>query len=219
VRRRRTLHTPRSTLSAVTGSQSTWLVLERLLREAQRIGMLGSRPIPEVIAHAQSFVAAIPAGVRTIVDLGTGAGIPGLVVAVARPDVHVTMVDRREKRTDFVHRAIRALDAHGHARVVCADVEVLMNDRQWMGTFDAAMSRGFGAPYTTVLWASRLVRPGGWVIISEPPVEHANRWDTRQLAAIGVSTPVRHGAVAVFHVEHRDPSGGSPHHPGGPAVA
>jgi 16S rRNA (guanine527-N7)-methyltransferase len=203
----------------VTGTQATAVVLERLLREAQRIGMLGSRPIPEVIAHAQSFVAALPDGVRNVVDLGTGAGIPGLVVAVARPDLVVTMVDRREKRTDFVHRAIRALDAHDRARVVCADVEILINDRQWMGTFDVAMSRGFGAPYTTVLWAARLVRPGGWVMISEPPIEHANRWDPRQLAAIGVAPPVRHDAVAVFHVEHRDPSGGTPTHPGGPAVA
>jgi 16S rRNA (guanine527-N7)-methyltransferase len=193
--------------------------LERLLREAQRIGMLGARPIPEVIAHAESFVAALPDNVRTVVDLGTGAGVPGLILAVARPHLRVTMVDRREKRTDFVHRAIRALDLHDTARVVCADVETLTNDRHWMGSFDAAVSRGFTAPYTTVLWAARLVRPGGWVLVSEPPATAANRWEPRQLAAIGVSTPTRHGAVAVFHVEHRDPSGGTPTDPSRPAVA
>lgn len=193
--------------------------LERLLREAQRIGMLGARPIPEVIMHAESFVGALPADVRTVVDLGTGAGIPGLVIAVARPDLRVTMVDRREKRTDFVHRAIRALDLQATARVVCADVETLSNDRQWMASFDAAVSRGFTAPHTTVLWAARLVRPGGWVLVSEPPATQNSRWEPRQLAAIGVSAPVRHGAVAVFHVEHRDPSGGTPTDPPRPAVA
>lgn len=207
------------TLGSVVAPDIARTTLERLLREAQRIRMLGARPIPEVIAHAESFVAALPGDVRTVVDLGTGAGVPGLIIAVFRPDVRVTMVDRREKRTDFVHRAIRALDVVETARVVCANVETLINDRQWMGSFDAAVSRGFAAPLTTVLWAARLVRPGGWVLVSEPPHDVVDRWEPRQLAAIGVSPPSRQGPVAVFHVEHRDPSGGTPTDPLRPSVA
>ena len=70
-------------------------LLTSILVRAQAEGALGARPIVEVISHTRSFVAALPDGVLSVMDLGSGAGIPGLVVALDRPLLQVTLVDRR----------------------------------------------------------------------------------------------------------------------------
>lgn len=176
--------------------------LQAVLGEAQRVGALGRAPIEEVIRHALAFVTALPRDTRTCVDLGSGAGVPGLVVAVVRPDVRVTLVDRREKRTDALLRATHRLGIHDRSEVVCADVETLVVDPAWMRRFDAAVSRGFGPPQHTLAMATKLVRHGGVVVISEPPVDVPSRWSDAVVQAAGASRRERLGAVSLFHVEH-----------------
>ena len=83
--------------------------LIRIFSAAQRIGALGSQPIKDMIAHACAFADALPLSVRTCVDLGSGAGVPGLVIAIARPEIQLTLVDRRSKRTDALQRSVKAL--------------------------------------------------------------------------------------------------------------
>jgi 16S rRNA (guanine527-N7)-methyltransferase len=177
--------------------------LRAVLGEAQRIGALGRAPIDEIIRHAGAFVDALPLDTRTCVDLGTGAGIPGLVLAVARPDLRVTLMDRREKRTDALHRAVRALGVESTTEIVCAEVETLVANPSRRGRFDAAVSRGFGPPAFTLTMSSVLVRSGGVVIISEPPVELPSRWSQELLREAEVTSWERLGAVSMFHVEHR----------------
>ncbi len=62
----------------------------------------------------------------TVIDLGAGGGIPGLVIAHDRPDLHLTMVDRRSKRTDFLERVMRRLRWSAHVAVIAADVEAVI---------------------------------------------------------------------------------------------
>lgn len=179
----------------------------RVLTRAQAHGALGARPIAEVMEHARSFVAALPADVSTVVDLGSGAGIPGLVIALDRPTVSVTLVDRRAKRTDELARAVQTLGWHPRVRVVCADTATLVDNPTWAKSFDAAVARGFGPPLDTLTTAARLVRRGGWVVVSEPPRDPSTRsspgtrWDHLELSTQGVSAPERCGAVVRFHVE------------------
>jgi 16S rRNA (guanine527-N7)-methyltransferase len=184
----------------------TQRVLERLLREAQRVGALSARPVEDVIAHAAQFATALPDRVREVVDLGSGAGVPGLVVAVLRPDLRCTLVDRRASRTDALVRAVRALEVGDRVTVTCADVADLVRDPAWVGRFDAAMSRGLGPPVQTLRWSRALVGAGGAVLVSEPPAGTPDRWDPVQVRAFGLRGPDRIGGVAVFHVEH--PAGG-----------
>lgn len=177
-------------------------MLERLLREAQRVGAISARPVEEVIDHAAQFAAALPTGARRVVDLGSGAGVPGLVVAVLRPDLHCVLVDRRATRTDALRRSVLALQIGDRVAVECRDVADLVQDPAWQGRFDAAMSRGFGPPSQTLRWSRVLVRSGGAVLVSEPPAGTPDRWDRAQVAALGLRGPERVGGVAVFHVEH-----------------
>jgi len=164
----------------VSGSTAPELVTA--LIDAQRLGFLGARPIPDVVAHARGFVRALRAygQVETVLDLGAGGGVPGLVVAHDLPDLQVTLLDRRAKRTDFLERVVRRLGWADRVSVICADVESFVPT----DPFDAVMARGFGPPEFTLSVAAQLVRVGGPMVISEPP--DADRWDEAVLARLGV---------------------------------
>lgn len=165
------------------------------LSSSQRLGMLGSRPIVEVIDHAEAFVRALAGVQGRVIDLGTGGGIPGLVVAARRPDLRLVLVDRRATRTDHVERLVRRLGWSDRVEVITADTDRLRRDGV---TADAAIARGFGPPATTLQVAATLVRPVGIIVISEPP-GGGDRWAGVDLTALGVDrVPNDETAVATF---------------------
>ena len=174
--------------------------VHEILTDAQRIGALGLRPISEVIEHAGAFAFALPGECRTVVDLGSGAGVPGLVIAEMRPELSVTLVDRRAKRTDALERAVRALGWSDRVRVVCGDVGMMSRSPEWAGHFDAVVSRGFGPHETTLRLSAALAAPGGVVILSEPPDDVPNRWNPDLVARLGLSEPERLPRVVRFRL-------------------
>lgn len=172
------------------------------LQRAQDIGAVGAASLELTVQHARSFVAALPAGITNVCDIGSGAGIPGLVIALDRPELSVTLVDRRAKRTDEVLRIVTSLGWSTRVQVECADVSQLSRQSAWHGRFDAVVARGFGPPQVTLRSALPLVRTGGVIVLSEPPDNQPSRWTAPLLASVGLAAPVREGQVAVFHVEH-----------------
>ncbi len=171
-----------------------------VLEEAQRLGFLGERDIDEVIEHARSFVGALDQVQGTVADIGSGGGVPGFVIAHDRPDLRLVLVDRRAKRTDFLDRMVRRLRWTDRVSVLCADVEdIIDGDR----IIDAVVARGFGPPSVTLSMASRLVRPGGRVVISEPP--EGERWRPEMVAELGVRrVDDGTGTVSVFQESARE---------------
>lgn len=160
-----------------------------------------------MIRHALDFAHGLDGVSGTVLDLGTGAGVPGLVVAVARPDLHLVLVDRRQARVDAVTRGIRRHGWEDRIVAQCADVAVLVENPEHLGRYAAVISRGFGPPTTTLRLAARATASEGRIIISEPPEAAGSRWDPALLVEAGgsdrrISPPERRGAVAVFHVEH-----------------
>lgn len=186
-------------------SESDYARLHAVLERAQAQGALGSRPIAEIIAHAQDFVSALPVQVVTVLDLGTGAGIPGLVIALGRPSVRITLVDRRAKRIDALQRAITHLGWNDRVTAINADVETLVSNPRWRSSFDAVVARGFAEPRTTLGLAAQLAVDGGWVVISEPPADNPSRWNPLWSQEHQVGLPERCGRVVRFHVEHGRP--------------
>lgn len=169
-----------------------------VLATAQRLGTLGDRPIPEVIEHARQFVAALPAGCQTVIDIGTGAGVPGLVIADDRPDLMVTMVDRRATRMDALARGVAAAGLADHARVITADVEALGRDPEHREQYDVVVCRGFGSPEVTAPLARPLLKNGGTLIVSEPPIFDPSRWPSELLDKAGFGPPDYRPGVVVL---------------------
>ena len=91
----------------------------------QSRGAIGERSLTEAIAHADQFVHVLPAHAGSLVDLGSGGGLPGLVIAVRRPDLTITLVERRATRADLLRRAVVSLDIDYRVSVFAGDVRDL----------------------------------------------------------------------------------------------
>ena len=107
-------------------------------------------------------LAAVPAGARRVVDVGSGAGFPGLVWSLARPDLQLTLVEPRGKRATFLRSAARHT---GSTAVVLTErAEALVP-----GDWDVVVGRAV-APYARWLEiAAPLARPGGLVLAMLTP--------------------------------------------------
>ena len=111
---------------------------EWLTGEAEQAGGIGPaehlRLFDRHIADSLMYVKALPRSVTSVVDIGSGVGLPGIPLAVALPEVEVTLVDRSAKRTGLARRCVRLLGL--------TNVKVLTTTSdQVTGAFDAAVFR------------------------------------------------------------------------------
>ena len=159
--------------------------LEAVLVDARALGLLGPGPIAPQLEHARAFVRALANDVR-VLDLGSGGGLPGLVVLAERRDVSGVLLDSVQRRCDFLREACERLRYGDRAEVVCARAEQAARDPRWRATFDVVTARSFGAPAVTAECAVGFLRPGGTVLVSEPPVPDPSRWPADGLAGLGL---------------------------------
>lgn len=104
----------------------------------------------------------IPKG-STLIDVGSGAGFPGLVLKIVRPDLDVTLLDSVRKKTDFLDNAVELLDLD-QIRAIHGRAEELGRDRLYRDRFDVAVARAVTALPTLLELSLPLVRPGGLFI-------------------------------------------------------
>jgi 16S rRNA (guanine527-N7)-methyltransferase len=178
--------------------------LLRVLTEIQRRGAIGRSSLPDQVAHADGFVSALPSTASTLVDLGSGGGLPGLVIAHRRRDLRVVLIERRAKRADLLRYGIRALALTDSVQVAEGDAVELGSS----GRIPAQVvtARSFGPIAAVLDAAAGFLEPGGVCLVSEPP-GHDRRMDDEVVAARGFRDS---GVVAgirrfeLFHVEHPD---------------
>lgn len=91
---------------------------------------------------------------RTLADLGTGPGLPGIPLAIAEPAREVLMVDSNGKKVRFLREAIRSLKL-GNARALQSRVEEVE------GTFECITARAFASLADMLGWGGHLLAPGG----------------------------------------------------------
>jgi 16S rRNA (guanine527-N7)-methyltransferase len=145
-----------------------------VLAVVQTRGGIGQQSLVDAVAHADRFVDLIPSGPQTVIDLGSGGGLPALVVAWRRDDLIVTMVERRASRADLLRRAISSLDLRQRTSVINVDVEDVCGEAP--NSFDVVTARSFADLATTIRFIDRLLGPGGVALISEPPVDRSDGW-------------------------------------------
>lgn len=144
-----------------------------------------------------AIVPLVPEGAR-VVDVGTGAGFPGLPLAIVRPDVEVDLVDRTEKKVIFLRTVIARLGvANARARHVRLGGRPKQEGLQ---PYDLAVSRAFAAAPAWIELARNYVRPGGRILAmlgAEAPEEDALR------AAIGTDRLAEDRAYSLPSGAHR----------------
>ena len=111
-----------------------------------------------VVLHLLDSLSVLPhvSGARTLLDVGTGAGLPGIPIALAAPEVEVTLLDSSHKKTSFLAQAKAEL-ALSNVVVECQRVEQWHPGRM----FDVVVSRAFAELAEFVAQAQHLVAPGG----------------------------------------------------------
>ncbi|MDP7068388.1 MAG: class I SAM-dependent methyltransferase [Acidimicrobiales bacterium] len=160
------------------------------LRRAQVLGHIGAGDIDNYIQHAQAHLqAAQPAQNSKWCDLGSGGGLPGLVVAAERPDLELTLLDRSVVRTQFLADALRDIGAEENVEVVTSDASELAHHPSYRALYDGVFSRSFGPPSVTVECAVALLSLGGRLVVSEPPEPAEDRWPTQPLRTMGLDHP------------------------------
>jgi len=173
------------------------LAFAALLQRANRAVNLVSRQDvdrlgPRHLLDSLSVAPLLPAG--RVMDLGTGGGLPGVPLAIAREDAQFILVDRSERKVRFVERAVRELGLD-NVTVRCVDLAAAPTAGENGEAVDAVVSRAVAEPAR--LWA--LVRdrlgPGGVLVI----MRHGQGGD-RAAAPLDVPADARVVAERQIHI-------------------
>ncbi len=150
-----------------------------------------SRHFVESIACAR----ALPAGIATLLDFGSGAGFPGIPIALCRPEIAVLLAESQGKKAAFLREAVRTLGIG--AAVHSGRAEVLTK------RFDCVALRAVDRMPEAVQAAAALVNPGGWLALMTTETEldrlHAGagaELEWLKPAALGGS---KNGLLALAH--------------------
>jgi len=136
-----------------------------VLEWGERVNLTGARTpevlVDEHIADAWALLPHLPGEAFRFVDVGSGAGLPGLVLGLARPDARGVLLEPRGKRHAFLLHAVRQLGLGGRIQVREERVEAHEPDPR----YDVALSRATWPVLDWLRLAPRLVRqPGGRVL-------------------------------------------------------
>ena len=145
-------------------------------------------PMQMVTHHLLDSLAAVAAfeGVKSVLDVGAGGGLPGLVLAIARPDMQVALIDTVHKKTAFLTQVKAEL---GLANVTVYTMKV--QDLK-AGPFEVITSRAFADLSDFVNWSGHLLAEGGRFIALKgtAPAEEQQRlpqeWRVQELRPLRV---------------------------------
>ena len=171
--------------------------LALLIRWNQRINLTAVRDRESILSRhfVESIACAewLPAGVSTLLDLGSGAGFPGIPIAICRPELDVTLAESQGKKAAFLQEAVRVLGLSSKVHAGRAEALVC--------TFDVVTLRAVDRMEYAVAVAASLVKPGGWLLpltteSEQPKVEiaagSAFKWEPSRIL------PGSRGRMAAF---------------------
>ena len=118
-----------------------------------------ARHFVESIACAR----ALPGGIATLLDLGSGGGFPGIPIALCRTEISVTLAESQGKKAAFLQEAVRVLGLN--SRVHAGRAETLREH------FDCVTLRAVDRMAEAVGVAATLVAPGGWLALMTTATE------------------------------------------------
>jgi 16S rRNA (guanine527-N7)-methyltransferase len=155
------------------------------LLAAQVRGFLGPGPIAGHVDRALELVGGLVPPPARALDLGSGAGLPGLPLALAWPETEWVLLDGSRTRAGVLEQAVSELGLTDRVAVVGQRAEIAGRG-PYRGGFDLVVARSFAPPAPTAECGSPFVRAGGILVVAEPPGGTPGRWDPAGLAQLGM---------------------------------
>lgn len=176
--------------------------LDTVLERSRSLGYLGPGSVRVQADHARGFAAGLAEPPGRFLDLGSGGGVPGLVLALHWPDSRAVLLDASARRCAFLAEAAEELGFGSRVSVVRSRAEEAGRRDGLRGEFDAVVARSFGPPAVTAECAAPFLVVGGRLVVSEPPGDDAAtadgsapaasapvapRWPAKGLARLGLA--------------------------------
>jgi 16S rRNA (guanine527-N7)-methyltransferase len=158
------------------------------LERARGRGFVGPGPVNPHLEHAEALATAVGNDFDgRFLDLGSGAGVPGLALLLLWSQATGTLLDSQQRRCVFLEEALGELGVGARGDVACGRAEELARRADRRGAYDVVVARGFGAPATTAECAVGFLRTGGRLVVSEPPGgSRPDRWPPEGLGELGL---------------------------------
>ena len=163
---------------------------ELLATEGVVRGLIGPREAPRLwerhLLNCAVLAELVPES-ASVADIGSGAGLPGVVLAIARPDLRVTLVEPLLRRTRFLDEVVEELGLQEQVEVVRARAEELAGTC----TFDVVTARAVAPLDRLARWCLPLVDPGGELVAMKGASARAEvEAAMPALKALGCADPV-----------------------------
>ncbi|PKM78753.1 MAG: 16S rRNA (guanine(527)-N(7))-methyltransferase RsmG [Firmicutes bacterium HGW-Firmicutes-15] len=142
--------------------------IQLLFKENEKQNLVSRKAGPEEIEqHVQDSLQLlewVPLVDLDVIDIGTGAGFPGLILAMACPQSRFTLIESDLKKSGFLQMVIEELGLE-NVRVIRERAEVLGQDRQYRNSFDVCTNRAVAAMNVVLEYGIPLVKLGGRVFL------------------------------------------------------
>lgn len=135
---------------------------------ARVAGSLGSATIEELVAQASGYIANdrdLPMGAQCV-DLGSGVGVPGLLLAMLYPETNWRLLDASARRCEIAQRAVQAVGLENQVEVIHGRADDYAHDTRWRSANDLVVSRLFGPPSEVAECGLPMLAPGGSLVVS-----------------------------------------------------
>ncbi|MGD0045143.1 MAG: RsmG family class I SAM-dependent methyltransferase, partial [Isosphaeraceae bacterium] len=149
--------------------QPPWsAVLEELLSEARDLGFLGPGPVAAQIDRSLAFARMVTAVPQFAIDLGSGGGLPGLVLALEWSSTRWTFIESNQRKAAWLERAVARSGTTKRVEVSCERAENLARSNL-RASSDLVTARSFAAPAPTAECAAPFLKLGAPLLVAEPP--------------------------------------------------
>jgi 16S rRNA (guanine527-N7)-methyltransferase len=143
-------------------------ILGKWQKSQRLVGSSDPRWITDnIIVDSLFFARALPVGVRTICDVGSGAGVPGVPLKIVRPELEMDLLESRQRRASFLAAVIREIPLP-RCRVLNLRLEEA--PAELSSHFDAVVMRCAGKLNGLLRSVRGIVAPGGLIVVSAAPV-------------------------------------------------